>query len=132
MSLNIKAFVVDQEVIDSFNNVEELGPALSHAGVRVERIKVVFVVSFPLFSLLHLLKELLVAVKALLLAKPVPGPDTVYLPQVHLHVFLHANLSFLLFVRQLLEIYFCALGFVVTAHLRFLHPQSSKVVAEKF
>ena len=107
MSLNIKALVVDQEVIDSFDDVEELGPALSHARVRVKGIKIIFVVAFPLFPLLHLLKQFLIALKALLLAKPVSGPDAVHLAQVHLHVFLHANLSFLLLVRQLLVIYFC-------------------------
>ena len=112
--------------------MEELGPALSHAGVRVQRIEVVFVVAFPFFPLLYLLKQLLVPVKTLLLAKPVPGTDPIHLAQVHLHVFLHANLSFLLLVRKLLEIYFCAMGFVVAVHLRFLHPQSSDVVAEKF
>ena len=85
-------------MIDPFNDMEEFGPTIPHARVCVQRIEVILVITLPFFPLFYLLKQRMVVIEALLLAKPVPSTNTIDLTQVHLHVLLHANLSFLLLV----------------------------------
>ena len=69
---NVETLVLDEVVINFLCYVVEFGATVSHASVGVQRIEVVLRIGLSLFSICNLLKQLRIAIKALLLAKRIP------------------------------------------------------------